>query len=394
LIAAVQTRDEPPIIVTVGFDCIVTPLLAALGLSDARIIAARPFHFRDRRRGKLHLATDALGVDTVCRGLVITDSDQDQQLLNACAHPLRTLWPGAQYRPALDDVYLPGQYLARVKRPGERYVARSILRDDFPLWVLCSIALAPLPVPHVLGLGLLLVSFWAIYERGYVDNDLVADRFETDPQLSAAFKNVEVATPCLAPWIWAAGCGAFAIVLLRWPSSAASADFIKWTLVLTGTFLWFWFYNRFDKVTRIWLFWGLQLARSAAFVALVPIMPIGAAAISAHVLAKWVPYYLYRRGRDWPNAPVHLMRLLFLGVLSMVQLMAEGPDILANWTALALLGFTLFKARRELIIVVAASRRLDHPVRDLRGDTPEQRIGPAPPTPSGTPLRDFGGRAS
>jgi hypothetical protein len=123
-------------------------------------------------------------------------------------------------------------------------------------------------------------------------------------------------------------------------------------------------------------------------------MPIGAAAISAHVLAKWVPYYLYRRGRHWPNAPVHLMRLLFLGVLWMVQLMAEGPDILANWTALALLGFTLFKARRELIIVVAASRRLDHPVRDLRGDTPEQRIGPAPPTPSETPLRDFGGRAS
>jgi nitrogen fixation-related uncharacterized protein len=37
--------------------------------------------------------------------------------------------------------------------------------------VLCSILHAPSPVTHVIGLLALLISFWAIYERGYVDND-------------------------------------------------------------------------------------------------------------------------------------------------------------------------------------------------------------------------------
>jgi hypothetical protein len=39
---------------------------------------------------------------------------------------------------------------------------------------------AALPALHVLGLLFLLISFWAIYERGYVDNDLIADAIFTD----------------------------------------------------------------------------------------------------------------------------------------------------------------------------------------------------------------------
>ena len=368
LIAALEARHTPPIVVTVGFHPIVAPLVAALGLSDSRLVAARAWSFEDRRGGKLRLASAALGDETVRRGLVITDSTQDLPLLDACARPLRTLWPGARYRPALSAIYLPGQYLARVKRPGQQYVARCILREDFALWVLSSIAVAATPALHVLGLLILLVSFWAIYERGYRDNDMIAERFETDPQLSPAFRDSQVATPRLAAWLWALGCGATAIVLLRWPSSAAPGDFVTWVAVLAATSLWFWLYNRFDKATRVWLYWGLQLSRSAAFVALLPIVPIGAVAIGAHVLARWVPYYMYRCGKGWPDAPVDLMRLLFFGLLSTVMAMAEGPSILANWTALALLGFNLLKARRDLRAVVKSSRRLDRPAQASGSD--------------------------
>ncbi|MDO8704261.1 MAG: haloacid dehalogenase-like hydrolase [Sulfuricaulis sp.] len=360
LMAALKTPGTTPIITTAGFQPIVAPLVAALGLPHARIVAARLSTFADRRNGKLHLAVGALGDDTVRRALVLTDSAQDLTLLDACARPLRAVWPEARHRHALSGVYLPGQYLTHVKRPGARYIVRGILQEDFAFWVLSSIALATLPVLHVLGLLFLLVSFWAIYERGYVDNDLIAARFEADPKLSAAFLDSPVATPRWQPWIWAAVSGASAIVLLRWPATPVPADFAAWTAVLLATHGWFTMYNRFDKGARVWMFAGLQFARGAAFIALVPIGFIGAVALGAHVLAKWVPYYVYRLGgKEWPEAPFHLIRLLFFVVLALLLGFSQGRASLLSGTALALLAWNLFRARQELVAALTAAKRLD-----------------------------------
>jgi hypothetical protein len=360
LMEALKTPGTTPIITTAGFQPIVAPLVAALGLPQAQIIAARLSSFADRRDGKLLLVVGALGDDTVRRALVLTDSAQDLTLLNACARPLRAVWPEARHQHALSGVYLPGQYLTHVKRPGARYIVRGILQEDFALWVLSSIALAALPLLHVLGLLFLLVSFWAIYERGYVDNDLIAARFETDPKLSAAFLDSPVATPRWQPWIWAFACGAIAIVLLRWPATPVPTDFAAWVAVLLAAHGWFTLYNRFDKGARVWMFAGLQFARSAAFVALVPIGLIGAIALGTHVLAKWVPYYVYRLGgKEWPEAPFHLIRLMFFVVLALLLGLSQGLASLLSGTALALLAWNLFRARQELATALTAARRLD-----------------------------------
>jgi hypothetical protein len=360
LLAALQGPGTAPIITTVGFQPIVTPLVAALGLPQARIVAARLTTFADRRAGKLDLAVGALGGETVSRALVLTDSAQDLTLLDACARPLRAVWPEAHYRHALSGVYLPGQYLTRVKRPGARYIVRGILQEDFAFWVLSSIALAAVPLTHVLGLLFLLVSFWAIYERGYVDNDLMAARHEPDPKLTAAFLDAPVATPRVQPWIWAFVTGAIALVLLRWPALPAAADALTWTAVLAATHAWFTLYNRVDKGTRVWLFAGLQVARGAAFAALVPIGVIGIVALGAHVLAKWVPYCVYRlSGKDWPDSPVPLMRLVFFLVLALLLALSQGIAALASQTALALLAWNLFRARQDLAKAWASARRLD-----------------------------------
>lgn len=360
LITALKAPGRTAIIATVGFQPIVAPLVAALGLPQVRIVAARLSTFADRREGKLHLVLDALGYETVRRALVLTDSAQDLALLNACARPLRAVWPEAHARRALNRVYLPGQYLTQVKRPGARYIVRGILQEDFAFWVLSSLALAAVPWTHVVGLLFLLASFWAIYERGYVDNDLIAARFERQPKLSAAFKEAPVATPRWQPWIWALACGAIAIYLLRWPAHPIGMDFVKWTAVLLATYVWFMLYNRFDKATRVWLFCGLQFARTVAFVVLVPIGLIGAAALGAHVLAKWVPYYVYRLGgKDWPDTPFHLTRLLFFAVLAVLLAFVQGFLSLWTWTAAALLAWNLYRARQELRAAYQAATRLD-----------------------------------
>lgn len=82
---------------------------------------------------------------------------------------------------------------------------------------------------------------------------------------------------------------------------------------------------------------------------------VGAAALGAHVLAKWVPCYVYRLGgKEWPEMPFHLTRLLFFIVLALLLGISQGFSTLLSATALALLGWNLFRARKEL-----AATRLD-----------------------------------
>jgi hypothetical protein len=347
-------------ITTAGFRSIVGPLVAALGYESCPLVAARVWTCADRRAGKLALTVSAFGAETVGRALVLTDSADDLELLNACARPLRAVWPEARRRQALSRIYLPGQYLSQIKRPGTRYIVRGILQEDFAFWILSSLAFAAQPGLHILGLLFLLVSFWAIYERGYVDNDQIAARYEDSPKLSAAFATSTVATPRWQPWIWAAFCGFIGVALLRWPGSASASALAAWGAALLATHTLFLLYNRCDKSSRVWLFAGLQFARGASFIAVVPVGLIGAVGLAAHILARWVPYYLYRlAGKDWPDAPFHLIRLLFFLILGVLAAMSSGWSVLFSGTALSLLAWNLFRARQELAAAIAAAHRLD-----------------------------------
>ena len=360
LSTSTSTLCATPIVATTGYQEIVRPLIAAIGLPQVQVIASRLWHFSDRRNGKLHRVKEVLGEETVKESLVVTDSADDIQLLDACAKPLRAIWPQANYRYALSDVYLPGQYLTRIKRPNERYIWRGILQEDFAFWVISSLGLAALPLLHITGLAFLLLSFWAIYERGYVDNDLVAARYEKDPKLSSAFTDSKVATPRWQPWLWALASGAIAIVLLRWPHTPIPMDYITWLLVLLATHGWFLLYNRLDKSTRVWMFAGLQFARSAAFVAVVPVTPVGAGALAAQTLARWVPYYIYRLGgKGWPKTSFFLVRLLFFAVIALLLGMAQGFASLLTGTALVLLGWNVYRARKELVSVLKSIKRVE-----------------------------------
>ncbi len=368
LLETLAARDSHAIIATVGFQPIVDPLVRAMGLGELRLIAPTLHGFADRRRGKLDMVREALGDATLKQALVLTDSVEDAPLLRACGRPLRAVWPEARYRRAFSGVYFPGQYLTLVKRPGERYILRGILQEDFAYWVLASLELAAVPYLHVFGLLCLLLSFWAIYERGYVDNDRVAAKFEADPKLSAAFHREVVATPTWPPWVWASVSGAIGVVLLRWPVAPSPLDYAKWAGTLIAVYLCFKQYNRLDKSTRVWLFSVLQFARGAAFTVIVPVLPIGAAGLGAHVLARWVPYYLYRLGSgQWPEAQTQTMRLLFFVVLAALLAISQGIGVLLNATTLGLLAWSVFRANQEIRHIVSAAVRIDR-----KNDDPPQ----------------------
>jgi phosphoserine phosphatase len=362
LAEVLREREGPTAIVTNGFRFIVQPLVAALGAGTPPIVASRLFSYADRRDGKLALALGALGEARVAKSLVLTDSEQDRPLLDRCACPLLVVWPDAAYVRAFSRTYLPGQYISQVKRPGERYILRGIVQEDFAFWVLASLPLARLPVLHFAGLALLLVSFWTIYECGYVDNDRVAERHELDPKLSHAFHHSPVATPPVQPWVWAVATGTLGVYALGWPGPFSSVRLLTWLAILVATLLWFRLYNRFSKGTRAWLYLPLQLARSVAFVPLVAVSTLGVAALGAHALSRWVHYYIYRLGgvgTVWPRAQSELMRLAFFLVFAGLLALAQGPATVVTWTALALLAWNLFRARSELGAVVRSASRVD-----------------------------------
>ena len=362
--AALKARAEPPVILTSGFDSIVAPLSTAMGFADAPLIAARTYSFADRRHGKLRMATRELGAETVGRCLFVTDSINDLEVLQNCARPLRTVWPRSRYRQALSGIYLPGEYLSRVKRPGQRYISGAIVQEDFAFWLLSSIGLATNPLTHLAGLLLLLLSFWAIYERGYVDNDLVASRHELDPKLSATFGSAPVATPAVQPWIWALLAGAAAVAILHPDKMGFVLHFACWVAVLILTYACFVFFNRLDKMSRIWLFPLLQFARGAAFMIIVPIEPAGVAALGALVLSRWTPYKVYRlSSAGWPNARPDLARLISFVLLSLMIVCSLGLSALLTWSALALLLWNVVKARHEIYAVLTSARRLDRSCR-------------------------------
>lgn len=350
LVMALNACGQSKAIVTLGFRPIVAPLVAAMGVRDARLIAMSPWRFSDRRAGKRALVESALGRADVCNALLVTDSLDDVDLLDRCLHPLRVIWPEARYRDAFEELYLPGLYISRVKRPGVKYIYRSIISDEFSVWVLASITLATQPLLHIAGLGLLSISFWAIYETGYVDNDQIGVRHEKDPKLTREFFESRVRTSSVLPWVWAAGCGMAGLLLLRWPLGLDLPDTVAWTGVLLLTFAWFRLYNRLDKKTRVWLFAGLQTLRSISFVAVVSVTLVGAVALLSHVLARWVPYYSYRlTGAEFKDGDVGSSRLLFFILLSGGLALVVGWEPFWSPTGLVLLFWFAFKARRELV---------------------------------------------
>lgn len=362
LLAACEARSGETVIATIGFRPIVGPLIDAIGLKGARVVACPLFDFAARRNGKLALVTGALGAETVQQAGVLTDSPEDIPLLEACARPALVNWPDARYEAALATTYLPLEYLARVKRPGQRYFLHGVLLDDFAYWLIAALTFAQTPLVFTLGLFLLLISFWTIYEQGYVDNDDVATRYETDPKLTREYFLAPVERAVVAPWLWAAATGAAALILLRYPETPTLADAVIWTVVLVGTFHFFRLYNRYDKRSRVWPFLGLQTLRSCAFVVLVPIPLIAVEALMAHVIARWVPYYTYRYGNtDWAQPRTALLRLVFFLLLATGLMLSEGIAAVTTWTALAVLAWSTLRARRDIIETFKSARRIDRP---------------------------------
>ena len=318
------------IVATLGFRPIVQPLVAALGYGEVPLIACRWPGFADRRGGKLRLVERAIGRDRIGQSIVITDSEQDRPLLDACAHPHLRLWPGALYRRALARPYLPFDYVGLIKRPGKA-AAKAIFIEDFTTWMIAAAPAWLVGWQDALALLLLFLSFWAVYEAGYADNDRAAARWEKDPTLSATYDPAALRHFELQSWAWALVLGGAAAALRGhgdWPLTLALGA--RWLALLVALRLTYALYNRIDKQTRVWLYLPLQLFRATAFVVLFPLGLLAPAFCGALAVSRWMSYYVYRLGpsttakAQWPEIPQRYVRFVLLLVLGAILLLSTG----------------------------------------------------------------------
>jgi len=345
-----------------GFACLIEPLLQAMPI-QAELVASPLWRgFRARDAGKRALLEARYGRAAVARATLITDhAGHDADIIEAVAEPLVVAWPEARYERAFARTYVPLLYTEKAKHTTHLHILGVFFAKDWMVLVMASALLAPAPLLTALGLAFLIVSFAVLYDVGYHENDQIGSRLEERPILTAEriarFGTVDEAQA----WLFATLIALPGAALLAWSGASAwspgatplalgSLLLALWLGHLAVTRALFWLFNRIDEKSRMLLHLPLQLMKGlgvVGFLAL-PVSAAGAALLAANALSFWIPYLIYRMGGVRWQTPDNLIRLLvFLSIVLAVAL-AAGAEGLLTWQAAAVLGWAVYKARRDI----------------------------------------------
>ena len=408
------------LVTTDGFRPVVAPILRHMRLADAALHACRLWLGGvDRATGKYNRLKKTVGIDEIASSVVITDSLNDTELLQASSGPYLIQWPQAMYAQAMTAAYAPFLYVVKFKHD-LKYLLRGILLDQWLILVLASSWVAPQPILHAIALLFLVASFWCIYELGYYENDYVAKHYERNPNLRETAVARPTA-PVVQPWIWASFFAVPGLLLLQWAtltdfnlsamnstmnsgifsSGLLAPDLLApellapellekvgwmvvcWLVILLVTRLVYWAFNHVDKRTRVWLYLLLQYSRLPAFAILTLVSPVGAALLCAQTLTSWIRYIVYRYHGKLHELPHAILRLVTLCFLTAMLAIGNGVAAILTWQMAAIFGFCLVRSLSTL-------PQLMSQVKLVSNDS----WTPPPEKPSEKPSKKTPGKAS
>lgn len=300
-----------------------------------------------------------------------------------------TVWEQAKYNSIMKNIYFPLVYIHKVKRVNQNYIVDLILLDDFPLLVLAFSWVSPLPMLNAIGILCLMLSFWCIYEYGYYENDLVAEKYEQKPVLSLTYYKRLIMIQWWQPWIWSLTIGLLGVCLLvaseivtldisfgfpevttsivlrsnliydsyRDIITVSSKAFYKWFCFLLVSRFGFFVYNYVNKQTRIWLYPLLQSFRYCGFLTVAATNVVGVSIITSYVLARSTTYIVYRYSggnpNDWPKLQDWFLRLVFfLLFISTFSIVESNLSLIFNWQTVVLVGWWFKKCRRQAMEIM------------------------------------------
>lgn len=380
LIEGIEKNPKSPVIISsLGFHFIIRPIVKHLSIKIDRIICCRFWQGgSDRHRGKLAMTTTALGKNVVKDAILITDSNDDLPLLSYVSKPCLFVWSEAKNIHAMSDVYIPFFYLEKVKKPDQPYFINEILGNDLLFLVLASSWISSQPILHILSMTFLMLSFWCIYETGYMENDLVAEKFEKKPKLTDTYQRYKTRINLWQPWIWSLLFASLGILLLELSKKLTTnpilnLEFVSlhgknilinagfWVSLLIFVRVIFWIYNHIDKKTRIWLYPVLQACRCFGFLTVTGSNIVGTMIFAAHVISRWIPYMIYRYAKvdGWPKNIAQLFRVLIFGLLvTAVALGTQDVSILISWQTFIIFTYCAYRGRRLPLEIIRSA----HPV--------------------------------
>jgi phosphoserine phosphatase len=367
-----KNKNNEIVVATLGFTFLVKPILDRMPVTYSQLICCRFWQgLKDRQKGKLAMLEEYLDTQEIASSIVITDSIEDFLLLKKAAKSLLVVWDKAKYNSPMSDLYFPMMYIHKVKRVGEKYISKAILLDDLPIFLLSLSWLSSQPILHGLGILFLLFSFWCIYEFGYYENDLVAEKYEKKPTLSDTYYDSQITINWWLVFIWALLLGSIGIFFLE---ASEKIDFFKidylishreeiaslyivlfgtWTVFLLISRFCFWIYNYVNKPTRIWLYFVLQFTRYFGFLVVTKTNLVGISLLLVQVLSRSISYLVYRYAggnkENWPDLQEKFLRW-FLFTFTIVGLSFAQTDIflLINWQTATIFVWCTFRGTNHI----------------------------------------------
>ena len=274
-------------------------------------------------------------------------------------------------------IYFPFSYLEKVKRVGENYTLKVIMWDDLPILLFAFAWQVSNSLLQAISILFLLTSFWCVYELGYYENDLVAEKYEEQPKLAKTYYEYKPMMSSVFPWFWSFVFGAIGVMLLEeaqgvkylFNGSGLEMQIVAidpalligsyWTTFLLLTRLCFWIYNNLNKHTRTWLYILLQSFRYYGFVAVTTINPIGTTLLSSNILSRSILYIVYRysggKSKDWPTQlPEKVLRcFIFMFILGGFSLSTQNFNLWQNWQTWTIILWCILQGKGQFVRMVS-----------------------------------------
>ena len=269
-------------------------------------------------------------------------------------------------------IYIPLLYSEKIKRPGEKYFLYHILGEDFPLLLLSFTCFSSHPLSNATGLFLLQIAFWCIYEIGYVENDIIGEKFEDKAILSYNYNSYEYSFRWWQPWTWAVCLSVLGTVFVSKDivigskpiSTLLSSEynykflqvfegFLLWIGFLLGLRLLFHVYNNLNKQSRVWFYLLLQSCRYCGFLVLLTTNIIGLMLLISKILTRSIQYILYRymggKNGDWPmDFPRYFFCvLIYLLLLSIIAVNNRDLSLIMNYHVPLIIAFCFLRGSKH-----------------------------------------------
>lgn len=265
-------------------------------------------------------------------------------------------------------IYIPLLYSEKIKRPGQKYFLYQILGEDFAVLLLSFTFFSSHRLSNAIGIFLLQIAFWCIYEIGYVENDVIGEKFEDKAVLSYNYNSYEYSFHWWQPWLWACCSSALGVIVLHQdivvdskPIDAWLANGYDYNLLQTFEGFLFWIvfllflrfifhiYNNLNKQSRVWFYLLLQGCRYCGFLVLLTTNMVGLILLVSKLLTRSIQYILYRymggKNADWPkDFPRYFFCLLiYILLLCIIAINNRDLSLIMNFQVPLIIIFCLLR---------------------------------------------------